>query len=181
MALDLLTRWTQDFCRMRGCSARALDGAPGVVLDAGAASLIAVEWQPGTHTLHVYGHPGDAARVGPPQLGAPGSEWDDDEADDGSDAWRGGGCHPVRIGPGGDENEGATLHLDPDTGLVTLYLVVPFATLDAQSFATTLDAFIDDLALWSTVFAPSASVDPGAGGAQGDETARAMASGLIFA
>lgn len=181
MALDLLNCWTQDFCRMTGCSARALDGPPGVVLDAGRASLIAIEWQAGTHTLHVYGHPGNAARVGPPQGGAPDSEWDDDEADDGGDAWRGGGCHPVCLDARANDAEGTTLHQDPDTGLVTLYRVVPFSTLDAHSFAAVLEAFIDDMALWSTVFAQGSSAEQGTGGAPGLEAARAMASGLIFA
>ena len=58
VALDLLTRWTHDFCRMTGHSARALDEAQGVVLDVSGASLIAIEWQAVTHTLHVYGRPG---------------------------------------------------------------------------------------------------------------------------
>lgn len=182
VALDLLSRWTHDFCRTTGRSARALDGIPGVVLDAGTASLIAIEWQVSTHTLHVYGQPGEASRAGPPQGGAPDGAWDDDEADGGGEAWDGGGCHPVRIASCADDNEGATtLHVDPDTGLVTLYLVVPFAAVDAQSFATMLEAFIDDMALWSTVFAQSPFAETRAGGALGLEAARAMAQGLIIA
>jgi len=182
VALDLLTRWTHDFCRMTGHSARALDEAQGAVLDASGAALIAIEWQAGTHTLHVYGHPGEALRAGPPQGGAPDSAWDDDEADDGGEAWDSGGCHPVRIASGADDNEGAaTLHVDPDTGLVTLYLVVPFAAVDAQSFASLLEAFIDEMALWSTVFAPCPSADPGVGAESGLEAARAMARALIIA
>ncbi len=186
VALDLLTRWTHDFCRMTGHSARALDEAQGVVLDVSGASLIAIEWQAVTHTLHVYGHPVDASRPGPLQASASSGEWEDDEADDeaddgGGDAWGDGGYHPVSIDPGADDTEGATLHLNPDTGLVTLYLVVPFATLGAQSFASMLEAFIDDVALWSTVFAQSPSADPGMGAASGLETARAMTQGLIIA
>lgn len=46
--------------------------------------------------------------------------------------------------------------MDPDTGLVTLSLIVPFASLAAPTFEAVIDDFIADMNLWSMLFANEA-------------------------
>lgn len=48
--------------------------------------------------------------------------------------------------------------MDPDTGLVTLSLIVPFASLAAPTFEAVVDDFIADMNLWSMLFANEAPV-----------------------
>jgi hypothetical protein len=131
-----------------------MDRAPGVLLDAGAASLIAIEWEADAHTLHVYGHPGHAARTRPLR----GDVWEaGDDADDGDEPGAG-EAYAASIDVSTDDTERRTLHVEPDTGLVTLSLVVPFASLGVPAFAALIDDFVADMQLWSTVFAGEAPV-----------------------
>jgi hypothetical protein len=154
MPLGLLNEWVRGHCEATGRSFRAMNEAPGVLLDAGAASLIAIEWEADAHTLHVYGHPGHAARTGPVRSDARDAaddEGDDDEPGAEED-------YAASIDVSTDDTERRTLHVEPDTGLVTLSLVVPFASLGVPAFDTLIDDFIADMQLWSAVFAGEAQV-----------------------
>lgn len=154
MALDWLNEWVQGYCEATGRSFRAVDGARGVLLDADAVSLVAIEWEADAHTLHVYGHPGYVSR---PVRGEAQevSEDDDDDDDDGQGA---GEAYPASIDLSANDTERRTLQVEPKTGLVTLSLVVPFASLDVPTFQAAIDDFIADMDLWSKVFAGEAPV-----------------------
>ena len=154
MALDLLIQWVNGFGVARGRTAQVMDDAPGVLLDADTASLVAIEWDARAHAVHLYGHPGHALAPRPPGGGAP-QEVDDDQNEAGGDEknGEGGGTYPASIDLSDSDAERRTLHVDPDTGLVTLSLIVPFASLTAPTFEAVIDDFIADMNLWSMLFA----------------------------
>lgn len=155
MALGLLNEWVRAYCESSGRSFRAMDEAPGVLLNADAASLIAIEWEADAHTLHVYGHPGHASRPRAARSGAqeaPDDENDDDEQEEEE------ALFPASIDLSADDSERRTLHLDADTGRVTLSLVLPFAALGASAFQAAIDDFIAEMELWAMVFAGEAPV-----------------------
>ncbi len=164
MPLGLLNAWVRAYGLARGLSVRSMDGAPGALLDAGVASLLAIEWAADAHSLHVYGHPGRMPCSRAPQ--APSQpELDDEEDQDG--AW--GVTCDAPIDLSADDTERRSLHLDSDTGLVTLSLVVPFTALSAAAFEAWIDSFIGDMAMWATVFADDLSSADAPSGTAGRE------------
>jgi hypothetical protein len=92
-------------------------------------------------------------------VGAP-KEVDEDQNEEGGDEKNaeGGGTYPASIDLSDSDAERRTLHVDPDTGLVTLSLIVPFASLAAPTFEAVVDDFIADMNLWSMLFANEAPV-----------------------
>lgn len=135
--------------------------APGVLLEresqGDAADWVAVEWDVTAHAIQVYGHPGRAVLSGH-GLGLAGGANDGDsdggEDDDaGTDeAALGAACiEPVDLSADGSERR--TLHLDPDTGLLTLSLTVPFAALSAPAFEALMEGFMGDMDLWALALA----------------------------
>lgn len=155
MALDWLKLWVQGYGEARGLSVQAMDEAPGLLLEAGGA-WIALEWEADAQALHLYGHPGHASRYRP----MPGSaqEAPDDVDDEDDEQASEVETYPASLDLSASDAERRTLHLDPDTGLATLSLVLPFAALSVSAFEAAIDGFIADMALWSSVFAGGAPV-----------------------
>lgn len=160
MAFNQLRQWVQGYGAATGRSTQAMEDAPGVLLErepqADAAAWVAVEWDATAHAVQVYGHPGRASmfRHGLGLVGGAngdGSDDEDEDADPDGAALDAARVEPVDLSAGGTECRG--LHLDPDTGLLTLSLTVPFAALSAPAFEALMDGFMDDMGLWALVLA----------------------------
>lgn len=93
-----MIQWVNGFGVARGRTAQVMDDAPGVLLDADTASLVAIEWDARAHAVHLYGHPGHALAPRLPGGGAP-QEVDDDQNEEGATrrTQRAGGPIPRRL------------------------------------------------------------------------------------
>lgn len=132
MSLVLLAEWLHALREQSGLSVHAIDGERLFCVDPGEGPLLAIEWEPPTHALHLYGHPGQeaAARVGP----------------------RHGLAGPTRVLElGASADEQRHLHVHGDTGLMTLSVKRSLASLDRMAFVALVHDVLADMALWAMV------------------------------
>lgn len=154
MCEDLLNEWVQALCDQPGRSVRAVEGQALFCVDPGDGPVLAIEWEPQSHTLHLYGHPGHARfalRAWSPE------EASDDEREEGEPPARRAPVRETRvIELQHSADEQRHLHVQGASGLMTLSVRRALHSLDRTAFVALVDDVFADLALWVSLSSPDA-------------------------
>lgn len=121
MSCAFLAEWLDAVREKPGLSVQAVDPERLFCVDPGEGPLLAIEWEPPSHTLHLYGHPGHASA--PPVQ-----------------------PRVLEFGTGVDERR--SLHVQGGTGLMTLSVKRSLASLDRMAFVALVNDVLADMALW---------------------------------
>lgn len=162
MSIAWLSEWLEALREQPRLAVHATEHEALFCIDPGEGPLLAVEWEPQTHALHLYGHPGHARiapRSGAAQATAgEGDEEDEDEAFDGAFAepQADAAQETLVLELSADAHEQRQLHVQGGTGLMTLSVKRCVASLDRTAFARLVDDVLADMALWALVSAGEA-------------------------
>lgn len=128
MSVALLNEWLDAVRERPGLAVHATEQDTLFCVDPGDGPLLAIEWEPQAHALHLYGHPGHARwRRAPAGVAH--------------------GARVLELATTADEQR--HLHLQADTGLLTLSVRRSLASLDRNAFLALVDGVLADMALWA--------------------------------
>lgn len=128
MSVALLSEWLDAVRERPGLAVHATEQETLYCVDPGDGPLLAIEWEPHAHALHLYGHPGRARWRRVPAGAAHGGR-------------------VLELATTADEQR--RLHLQAETGLMTLSVRRCLASLDRNGFLLLVDGVLADMALWA--------------------------------
>jgi hypothetical protein len=161
MSLAFLSDWLDALQQSSGLRVHATEHEVLFCVDPGEGPLLAIEWEPGAHALHLYAHPGHARLL--PLFARAGQGSDDEDEDEEGDegpvldeqgeAGTGSrfdapsGARVIHLMSNADEQR--SLQLQAGTGLMTLSVRRSLASLDRMAFVALVDEVLADMALWA--------------------------------